>query len=442
MCESANNLSKDEEYTVSKSNVVNFKNPAKSIIEDYLTAFLKESAQKMLKAAIEAEVNEFLKGCKHLSLPAGQQRVVRNGYQPERIIQTGIGNIEIKLPRVRDREMAEEKIQFHSQLIPKYMRRTVTLEVMLPLLYLKGISTGDFTQVMEPLLGEKAKGLSPNVISRLKSDWLMEYKTWQGEDLSLKRYVYWWVDGIYLAARMESEKTCMLVIVGADKEGKKELVGLIDGFHESKQSWLELLNHLKQQGLSIGPECAVGDGALGFWGAVSEVYPGTSHQRCWVHKTANIVGKLPKSQQAKSKSMLQDIYLAPTKKEAYHAFDLFIQTHQLKFSKATECLIKDKEALLTFYNFPAEHWQHIRTTNPIESTFATVRHRTRKSKNCFSRDTIIACVFKLCKEAEKRWKRLYGYQRLADVINLVKFIDGLSEKKQNSKQEQQNVQAA
>jgi transposase-like protein len=313
---------------------------------------------------------------------------------------------------------------------------------MLPLLYLKGISTGDFTQVMEPLLGEKAQGLSPNVIGRLKSDWLVEYKAWQKENLSFKRYAYWWVDGIYLAARMESEKTCMLVIVGADKEGKKELVGLIDGFRESKQSWLELLNHLKQRGLSIGPELAVGDGSLGFWGAVSEVYPTTSHQRCWVHKTANILDKLPKSQQAKSKSMLHDIYLAPTKNEACHAFDLFVQTHQLKFTKATECLIKDKEALLTFYNFPAEHWQHIRTTNPIESTFATVRHRTRKSKNCFSRDTIIACVFKLCKEAEKRWKRLYGSQRLIEVINLVKFIDGIPEKNKDNNQEQQNIQAA
>lgn len=436
------NLTKDEEYTMSKGNVVSFKNPAKSIIEDHLTEFLKECAQKMLKVAIEAEVNEFLKGHEHLSLPAGQQRVVRNGYQPERTIQTGIGNIEIKLPRVRDREISDEKIQFHSQLIPKYMRRTVTIEVMLPLLYLKGISTGDFTQVMEPLLGEKAQGLSPNVIGRLKSDWLVEYKAWQKENLSCKRYAYWWVDGIYLAARMESEKTCMLVIVGADKEGKKELVGLIDGFRESKQSWLELLNHLKQRGLSIGPELAVGDGSLGFWGAVSEVYPTTSHQRCWVHKTANILDKLPKSQQAKSKSMLHDIYLAPTKNEACHAFDLFVQTHQLKFTKATECLIKDKEALLTFYNFPAEHWQHIRTTNPIESTFATVRHRTRKSKNCFSRDTIIACVFKLCKEAEKRWKRLYGSQRLIEVINLVKFIDGIPEKNKDNNQEQQNIQAA
>lgn len=441
MCHQTN-LTKDEEYTMSKDNVVNFENPAKSIIADHLTAFLRASAQKMLKVAIEAEVNDFLKAHEHLTLPAGQQRVVRNGYQPERTIQTGIGNIEVKLPRVRDREEVEEKIQFHTHLVPKYMRRTVTLEVMLPLLYLKGISTGDFTQVMEPVLGAKAKALSPNVIGRLKADWLDEYKAWRQEDLSSKRYVYWWVDGIYLAARMESEKTCMLVIVGADKEGKKELVGLIDGFRESKQSWLELLNGLKQRGLTTGPELAAGDGALGFWGAVNEVYPATAHQRCWVHKTANILDKLPKSQQAKSKSMLHDIYLAPTKKQAHQAFDLFVQAHQLKFTKATDCLLKDKEALLTFYNFPAEHWQHIRTTNPIESTFATVRHRTKKSKNCFSRDTIMACVFKLCKEAEKRWKRLYGYQRLADVINLVKFIDGIPENKQASNQVQQNLGAA
>lgn len=425
-----------------KDNVVTFENPAKSIIEDHLTEFLKESAQKMLKAAIEAEVNEFLKTHEHLTLPAGQQRIVRNGYQPERMIQTGIGNIEVKLPRVRDRESVEEKIQFHSQLIPKYMRRTVTLEVMLPLLYLKGISTGDFTQVMEPVLGAQAKALSPNVISRLKADWLEEYKVWQKQDLSCKRYVYWWADGIYLTARLESEKTCMLVIVGADKDGKKELVGLMDGFRESKQSWLELLHQLKQRGLILGPELAVGDGALGFWGALQEVYPYTQTQRYWVHKTVNVLDKLPKSQQAKSKSMLHDIYLAPTKKEANDAFDLFIKAHELKFAKASECLLKDKDSLLTFYHFPAEHWQHIRTTNPIESTFATVRHRTKKSKNCFSRDTIMACVFKLCKEAEKRWKRLYGYKRLADVINLVKFIDGVPENKNASNQTQQNVEAA
>jgi len=427
---------------MNKDNVVTFENPAKPIVQDHLTEFLRASAQKMLTMAIEAEVNEFLKTHEHLTLSTGQQRVVRNGYQPERTVQTGIGHLGVKLPRVRDREAVGEKIHFHSQLVPKYMRRTVTLEVMLPLLYLKGISTGDFTQVMEPLLGAQAKALSANVIGRLKADWLIEYKAWQQEDLSLKRYVYWWADGIYLTARMESEKTCLLVIIGADKEGKKELVGLIDGFRESKQSWLELLNQLKQRGLTVGPELAIGDGALGFWGALQEVYPYTQPQRCWVHKTANILDKLPKFQQGKAKSMLHDIYLAPTKKQAQQAFDVFVQTHELKFAKATECLIKDKEVLLTFYNFPAEHWQSIRTTNPIESTFATVRHRTKKSKNCFSRDTIMACVFKLCKEAEKRWKRLYGYKRLADVINLVKFIDGIPENKSASNHMQQTVEAA
>ena len=413
------------------------------MVQDSLTNFLRESAQKMLAMAIENEVNEFIKTHQHLTLSEGLQRVVRNGYQPERTIQTGIGSIALKLPRVRDRENVEEKIQFHTQLIPKYMRRTVTLDVMLPLLYLKGISTGEFTQVMEPMLGASAKSISAHVISRLKAEWLEDYKVWLKRDLSLKRYVYWWADGIYLTARMESEKTCMLVIVGADQDGKKELVGLVDGFRESKESWLELLNNLKQHGLTKGPELAIGDGALGFWGALQEAYPATKMQRCWVHKTANVLDKLPKSQQTRAKSMLHDIYLAPTRREAQQAFEVFLQTHQIKFAKATECLVKDKEILLNFYDFPAEHWQHIRTTNPIESTFATVRHRTKKSKNCFSRDTIIACVFKLCVEAEKRWKRLYGYKRLADIIRLVKFIDGIAESENNSNHQQQpNLKAA
>ena len=427
---------------MSKDTVIEFGNPVKQMVQDHLTTFLRESAQKMLQVAIEAEVQGFIESYKTLALAEGQQRVVRNGYQPERSIQTGIGDVKVKLPRVRDREESEEKIQFHSQLIPKYMRRTATLEVFLPLLYLKGISTGDFMQVMEPILGHQARSISPSVISQLKAGWIEEYTVWQKEDLSSKRYVYWWVDGIYFTARMESEKTCLLVIVGADCQGKKELVGLMDGFRESKESWLELLNSLQRRGLKKGPELAVGDGALGFWGALQEIYSQTKQQRCWVHKTGNILDKLPKSQQPKSKSMLHDIYLAPTRKEATEAFNIFIENHQLKFPKATECLLKDREVLLAFYDFPAEHWQHIRTTNPIESTFATVRHRTKRSKNCFSRETILASVFKLCKEAEKRWKKLYGYKRLADVINLVKFIDGVPNEKNEDNLQQQNLEAA
>jgi transposase-like protein len=415
-----------------KDNVVGFENPAKSVVKDALTCFIKESAQKMLITAIEAEVSEFIKQYESQTLSTGHQRVVRNGYQPERTIQTGVGSIKVKLPRVRDRAVdTEEKIIFYSNLIPKYMRRTVTLDVLLPVLYLKGISTGDFSEALTPMLGEQAKSISPSVISRLKDSWYEDYQHWQKRDLSARHYVYWWVDGIYTSIRSESEKICMLVIVGATQQGKKELVGMIDGFRESTDSWAELLMDLKNRGLKIGAKLAVGDGALGFWKAVSRIYPDTQHQRCWVHKTSNVLDKLPQSQQAKAKSMLHDIYLAATKQDAVAAFNQFINHYQLKYSKAAECLIKDKEELLTFYDFPAEHWQHIRTTNPIESTFSTIRHRTKKSRGCFSRETIIACIFKLACEAEKRWKRLYGYKRLAEVINLVKFIDGISEHEPN-----------
>ena len=419
---------------MSKDTVISLENP----VQDVLTLFLRESAQKMLQLAVELEVNEFIATYQGQRLEDGRQRVVKNGYLPERKIQTGIGSIEVKMPRVRDREPTEAKVHFSSYWLPKHLRRTATLDVWLPILYLKGISTGDFQTVLEPLLGKNAACLSPAVISRLKAGWLEEYQAFLKQDLSQRRYVYWWVDGIYLSARMEDEKTCMLVIVGADSSGKKELVGLIDGFRESKDSWLELLRDLKSRGLKRGPELAVGDGSLGFWGAVSECYPTTQWQRCWVHKTRNVLDKLPKALQAKAKAALHEIYLAQTQADAEKAYQQFIETYQLKYPKATACLEKDKEALLSFYQFPAEHWASIRTTNPIESTFATVRHRTVKSKGCFSRDTIMASVFKLIQEAEKRWKKLYGHQRLADVINLVKFVDGVPAKEQP----QQNLEAA
>ena len=419
---------------MSKDTVISLENP----VQDVLTLFLRESAQKMLQLAVEQEVNEFIATYQGQRLEDGRQRVVKNGYLPERKIQTGIGSIEVKMPRVRDREPTEAKVHFSSYWLPKHLRRTATLDVWLPILYLKGISTGDFQTVLEPLLGKNAACLSPAVISRLKAGWLEEYQAFLKQDLSQRRYVYWWVDGIYLSARMEDEKTCMLVIIGADSSGKKELVGLIDGFRESKDSWLELLRDLKSRGLKRGPELAVGDGSLGFWGAVSECYPTTQWQRCWVHKTRNVLDKLPKALQAKAKAALHEIYLAQTQADAEKAYQQFIETYQLKYPKATACLEKDKEALLSFYQFPAEHWASIRTTNPIESTFATVRHRTVKSKGCFSRDTIMASVFKLIQEAEKRWKKLYGHQRLADVINLVKFVDGVPAKEQP----QQNLEAA
>lgn len=410
---------------MSKDNIIALENPAKAIVNDQLTQFIRDSAQQMLQVAVESEVAQFMAQYKDLKVRNNKQRIVRNGYLPEREIQTGIGAISVKVPRVRDRDTSAHSIEFNSNLIPKYMRRTATLDVLLPLLYLKGISTGDFASALEPMLGNHAKSISPSVISRLKSDWYDELTSWQARDLSSKHYVYLWVDGIYLKARMEDDKSCVLVIIGADSAGKKELVALVDGYRESKESWLSLLRHLKKRGLQQSPCCAIGDGALGFWGALQEIYPDTKQQRCWVHKTVNILDKLPKSQHEKSKSMLQDIYMAEGREDANNAWNEFISEYELKYPKAVSCLNKSKEQLLAFYNFPAEHWVHLRTTNPIESTFATVRHRTKKSKNCFSRKTIMASVYKLCREAEKRWRFLNGKKRLAQVINLEKFIDGI-----------------
>lgn len=413
---------------MSEDNIIEFTNPAKPVVQDQLTEFLRINAAKLLQAALEAEVEELINNFKQSKIDNTKQRIVRNGYLPERDIKTGIGDIPVKVPRVRDRAEVDEPVVFESELIPKYMRRTVTLDLMLPILYLKGISTNDFQDALAPMLGENSKTISPGVISSLKKSWYTDFQQWQKSDLSKKKYVYFWADGVYLQARMESDKSCMLVIVGADEHGNKELVALIDGFRESKDSWKNLLLDLKSRGLNYAPHLSVGDGALGFWGALSEVYPSTKHQRCWVHKTVNVLDKLPKNQQASAKSMLHDIYLSATKKDAFKAFDKFINKYEEKYSKATDCLVKDKDALMNFYDFPARHWQHIRTTNPIESTFATVKHKTRRSRGCFSRETVVASTFKLLQEAQKRWKKLYGYKQLADVISLVKFIDGIDER--------------
>ena len=358
-------------------------------------------------------------------------RFVRNGYLPEREIQTGIGNVAVQVPRVRDRASTHDGIKFGSSVIPKYLRRSGNMNELLPLLYLKGISSNDFVDALTPLVGDDAKNLSPGVISRLKAAWEDEYKAWHRRDLSSKRYVYFWADGIYLQARMEDAAECVLVIVGVTEQGEKELLTIEAGHRESKESWLMVLQDLKNRGLKKAPKLAVGDGALGFWGALTEVYGKTRHQRCWFHKMGNMLDKLPKSLQAKAKSQLQEIWMSATREAAYKAFDNFVKMYESKHFKATECLLKDKEELLAFYDFPAEHWTHIRTSNPIESTFATVRHRTYKSKGCFSRVTILTMVFKLCESAQKRWNRLRGFNYLADVIRDVKFTNGIRQEDEN-----------
>ena len=393
---------------------------------DLLTEILRNGARALLTQAVEAEVADFLGRYADFKTEGGRQRVVRHGHLPEREIMTGIGPVAVRQPRVRDREAAGGgRIRFSPSILPPYARRTKSLEVLIPILYLKGVSTGDFGEALAALLGQDAGGLSASSIARLKEAWVDEHARWLARDLSAKRYVYVWADGIYVQARLEDDAQCLLVIIGATAEGKKELVGLADGIRESAQSWKELLLDLKRHGLTISPQLAVADGALGFWKAIDEVWPKTRGQRCWVHKTANVLNKLPKSLQTKAKRALQDIWMAPTRTDAEAAFDGFIERYGVKYDKAVECLSKDREPLLAFYDFPAEHWRHLRTSNPIESTFATVRHRTVRSRGCLSNKTALAMIFKLAQAAEKSWHRLRGHDQLPKVILGVKFNDGI-----------------
>jgi len=410
---------------MSEDNVIKLAAPA-AFVADALTDVLRGGARKLLTQAVEAEVADFLGRYSDLLTEEGRQRVVRHGHLPEREIMTGIGPVPVSAPRVRDRVGQDEsRIRFTSAILPPYARRSKSLEVLIPMLYLKGISTGDFEEALSALLGKDAVGLSASTIARLKDAWADEHLRWSKRDLSAKRYVYFWVDGIHVQARLEDNAQCLLVIVGATPEGKKEFVGLIDGIRESAQSWRELLLDLRRRGLTIGPKLAVADGALGFWQALEEVWPTTVGQRCWVHKTANVLNKLPKSQQPKAKSALQEIWMAETKKDALAAFDGFVETYGVKYEKAVECLTKDRDTLLAFYDFPAEHWKHLRTSNPIESTFATVRHRTVRTKGCLSNKTALAMIFKLAQAAEKSWRRLDGQDQLPKLILDVKFNDGI-----------------
>jgi putative transposase len=409
-------------YTMGNNSVVELRNP-ESKFRDHLTEILQAGCQRIISEALAAELEGFLEYYQELRDDRGKQRVVRNGYLPEREVQTGVGAVPVKVPRTRDREPGDSAIRFRSGLLPPYVRRTRSIEALLPWLYLKGISSGDFSEALAALLGKDAVGLSPNTIGRLKAQWQGELEAWQQRDMVGKRYIYWWVDGIYCTVRME-EKQCLLVIIGVTEEGKKELVALEDGFRESTLSWKGALRDLQKRGLVTGPKLAIGDGALGFWNALGELYPETQWQRCWVHKTVNVLNCLPKSLQPKAKQQLQAIWMAPGMEEAEKDFDCFIEHYGAKYPKATDCLAKDREVLLTFYNFPAEHWKHIRTTNPIESTFATVRLRTNKVKSCFSSRTVVTMAFKLCRCAEKRWQKIKGVDKLAKVLAGVKFVDG------------------
>jgi len=404
-----------------KFNVPQNKNPIGISPRSALEEVLRDGAKKMLQEAIETEVAEYVRACQELRDEMNKRLVTRNGYLPSRDILTGIGSLNVRQPRVRDKRKNEF---FSSGILRRYKRRAPSIDAAVPELYLRGISTNNFPAALAALLGEKASGLSASNITRLKEVWEKEYQSWQTRRFDNTRYVYIWADGIYFNIRLGEDRPCMLVILGATEDGRKEFIGLHDGVRESKQPWKDLLQNLKSRGLVIDPCLAVGDGALGFWAAIEEEYPRCRHQRCWVHKTANILDKMPKSVQPNAKRMIHEMYMAPTKETALKAYGEFLAHYSAKYSGATKCLEKDKEQMFNFYDFPAEHWQHIRTTNPIESTFATVRHRSRQTKGCGSRMATLTMVYKLGTVAEEGWRRLRGFQLLSKVVAGVKFKDG------------------
>jgi putative transposase len=411
----------------SDSTVVPLRQPEET--EDPLTAILRSGARRLLAQAVEAEAEAFLAAMKDVRLADGRERVVRHGHGPERLVQTGIGAVPVRRVKLRDRGAdaggGGARIRFTSALLPRWARRTRSLDALLPILYLRGVSMGDFQEALAALLGRDAPNLSPSVIARLRDEWQAEHARWQRRDLSARHYVYVWADGVYLQARMEPQAECMLVLIGATPEGKKELLGFPVGVRESAQSWRELLVDLKARGLATAPELATGDGALGFWKALEAIFPATRHQRCWVHKVSNVLNKLPKSVQPAAKADLREVWQAPDRATAETAIATFAEKYGAKYDKAVACLTKDRGALLTFYDFPAEHWDHLRTANPIESVFATVRHRTVRTKGALSQDTARLMVFKLVMAAAKTWRRLKGENQLPKVVQGVKFTDGV-----------------
>jgi transposase-like protein len=394
-----------------------------------LDELVRHGAQQMLQTAIEAEVDQFLAEHAERRDARGNRLVVRNGYKPARELLTGAGRLAVEQPRVRDNSSRRnDRVQFSSSILPPYLRRSKAIDELIPWLYLKGISTGDFTEALQSLVGENAPALSPNVIVRLVAQWSQEYEAWSRRDLSEKQYVYVWADGIHVNVRLENEanqRQCLLVLMGATDDGQKELIAVVDGYRESEQSWYELLLDLKQRQLSLAPKLAVGDGALGFWAALRKVYGETREQRCWVHKTANVLNNMPKSVQPRAKKDIHEIWMAETRDDATKAFDAFLEKYQAKYPAACECLRKDRDVLLVFYDFPAEHWKHLRTTNPIESTFATIRLRHRRTKGSGTRRASLAMMFKLAQAAQKRWRRLNGHQHITHLLQGKKFIDGI-----------------
>jgi putative transposase len=409
-------------------------------IGDSLTELLRQGARGLIEKAVEAELQLLLEQYANVTDLGGRQAVVRNGYLPERDILTGLGPVSVRVPKVRDR--SGSGVKFNSAVVPPYVRKAQRVEAALPWLYLRGISTGDMREALSVLLGEDAKGLSPAVVSRLKAQWTDAYAAWNRRDLSQEHYVYVWADGIYSTLRGEDDRLCLLVLIGVNGQGEKRLLALSDGYRESKASWLSVLQDLQTRGLKTPPALGIGDGALGFWAALEEAWPETRGQRCWVHKTANVLNELPKSMQGKAKAGLHEIWMAETQAQAEKAFDRFVRDFGAKYPKAVDKLIKDRAALLAFYDFPAEHWIHIRTTNPIESSFATIRHRTTRTKNCVSRNTLLGLVFQLALTAEKSWRKLGGFKLLPEVIRGIRFQDGIAVVDQPDEAEEEPQQIA
>jgi len=421
-----------------KDTVVELRRPEQG--RDLLTAMLQERAQRLVAEAVQVEFEEFLARFAGQRAEDGRAAVVRNGFQPERAVLTGIGPVGVRVPKARSR--TEAPAVFRSHLVPPYVRRAKSLDTALPWLYLHGISTGDMREALAALVGAEAAGLSASVVARLKGRWAEEYRVWRRAKLGKERWVYLWADGIYSGLRGEDERLCALVVIGVNESGQKKFLAIEDGVRESTQSWREVLLELKRRGLEIPPRLAVGDGALGFWAALEELYPETRHQRCWKHKTMNVLNYLPRALQPKAKAALHEIWMAETKAEAQRAFDQFVSTFGAKYPKAVECLVKDRTELLAFYDFPAEHWIHLRTTNPIESSFATVRHRTDRTKGCLTRDGMLAMIFKLGMSAQRSWKRLRGFHWLAKVIEGVRFRDGVAVQERQSNRRVQTPRRA
>ena len=405
---------------MNKNTVVEF--AGRGTFTDSLTELLRTGARQLIEQAVEAELATFMEQFSDHVLSDGRAAVVRNGHLPERQLQTGIGPVTVRIPKVRSKD--GKPVSFRSALVPPYVRKTASLEAALPWLYLKGISSGEMAAALEVMVGPQANGLSASTVSRLKAVWGEQYQTWREERLDRDRWVYIWADGIYSGLRAEDAKLCALVIIGVNERGEKRFLAIEDGSRESAQSWREVLLRLKARGMNR-PKLAIGDGAMGFWAALDEIYPKTRHQRCWVHKTANVLNAVPKSIQPRVKQALHEIWLSETREDAHKAFELFIDSYQAKYPKATLKLEKDRDELLAYYDFPAAHWQSLRTTNPIESTFGTIRHRTKRSKGCLSRDSMLHMMFKLSECAQKNWRRQRGFNYLAKVITGVKFKDGI-----------------